>query len=296
MSVALSLQDSNFQGARSNRLSGNRLHLNEGPIDLVIGAEGPGEAVAEAYRRAEACFHGLLHELVSELSILRRPIGTSSPKPSGRVARRMVQAVAPYVEMFITPMASVAGSVADEILAAMTIEKGLTNAYVNNGGDIAIHIEPGNALTVGLVPILRGGGIGGSITINSNMRVRGIATSGMEGRSFSLGIADAVTVLSPTAAVADAAATVIANLVNVDHAAISRTPASSLDPDSDLGELPVVIERGPLPDILVSEALDVAQQYAQKLIKTGLIDDAYIACAGQIRGARCKGLQITDKI
>ena len=64
----------------------------------------------------------------------------------------------------------------------------------------------------------------------------------------------------------------------------------------DLGELPVVIERGPLPDFLVSEALDAAEQYAQKLIKTGLIDDAYIACAGQIRVARGKGLQITDKI
>ena len=65
---------------------------------------------------------------------------------------------------------------------------------------------------------------------------RGIATSGRHGRSFSLGIADAVTVLARTASQADAAATVIANAVDLPgHPAIVRCPAQDLQPDSDLG-------------------------------------------------------------
>ena len=61
--------------------------------------------------------------------------------------------------------------------------------------------------------------------------MRGIATSGWRGRSFSLGIADAVTVLAATAAEADAAATMIANAVDLpghpgDHARAGRSDSS----------------------------------------------------------------------
>ena len=67
--------------------------------------------------------------------------------------------------------------------------------------------------------------------------MRGVATSGWRGRSFSLGIADAVTVLAATAAAADAAATIIANAVDLPgHPAIARRPASELEDDSDLGD------------------------------------------------------------
>jgi uncharacterized protein len=76
----------------------------------------------------------------------------------------------------------------------------------------------------------------GAIEITRDMPVRGIATSGRHGRSLSLGIADSVTVLAATAAAADAAATLIANAVDLPgHAAVRRAPACSLDPDSDLG-------------------------------------------------------------
>ncbi|MFX7144802.1 hypothetical protein ABTI11_20165, partial [Acinetobacter baumannii] len=63
-----------------------------------------------------------------------------------------------------------------------------------------------------------------------------IATSDRHGRSFSRGIADAVTVLAKTASQADAAATIIANNVDLPgHPAIQRVPANELQPDSDLG-------------------------------------------------------------
>ncbi|MFC7538920.1 hypothetical protein ACFQU2_04835 [Siccirubricoccus deserti] len=157
----------------------------------------------------------------------------------------MVAAVWPYRTGFITPMAAVAGAVAEEVLAAIAGVPGLGTAHVNNGGDIALHLAPGEALRIGLVRSLEAAVPEGLVRIAAADPVRGIATSGWQGRSFSRGIADAVTVLAATAAEADAAATVIANAVDAVHPAVRRVPASSLDPDSDLGELPVTIGVGP---------------------------------------------------
>ena len=76
-------------------------------------------------------------------------------------------------------------------------------------------------------------------------RSAGVATSGRHGRSFSLGIADAVTVLARTASQADAAATIIANAVDLPgHPAVRRMPANELQPDSDLGARPVTRDVG----------------------------------------------------
>ena len=53
----------------------------------------------------------------------------------------MHAAVLPYAaEHFITPMAAVAGAVAEEVLGAMMRAAELERAYVNNGGDIALHL------------------------------------------------------------------------------------------------------------------------------------------------------------
>ena len=70
-----------------------------------------------------------------------------------------------------------------------------------------------------------------------------------------MGIADSVTVLARTGAVADAAA-LIANAVDVDDPAIRREPATELAPDSDLGDRLVTVEVGPLPPEKVERALD----------------------------------------
>ena len=86
--------------------------------------------------------------------------------------------------------------------------------------------------------------------------MRGVATSGWQGRSHSLGIADAVTVLARCAAVADAAATLIANAVDVDHPGIRREPARVLDEDSDLGDRPVTVAVPALDPETIDAALD----------------------------------------
>lgn len=273
-------------------LSGNRLHLSEGPIDLVIWADGELKALAEAYRAAEQRFNGLLLELVAELPLLRAPLGKEFPALQSPIARRMAKACWPHRAVYITPMAAVAGSVAEAVLAAMTAAAPLTRAYVNDGGDIALHLTPGTSLAVGVVRSLEKAAPEGEVLIACDMPVRGIATSGRHGRSFSLGIADAVTVLAGNAPSADAAATLIANAVNIDEPAIVRRPARDLDPDSDLGNLPVVVDVGPLTPAQVAAALNAGVTVAETLRRDGLIEAALLTLAGEWRSVGAPALVI----
>jgi len=257
---------------------GRRLHLHYGPIDLIVEAFGPDGECQKAYRRAAERFDGLLEELVAELPALRS--GAGAPV-TGPIARRMVHAVAPHRPAFITPMAAVAGAVADEILAAMVASGSLSRAYVNNGGDIALHLAPGESLRAALA---NSATIADRVRINHEDPARGIATSGWRGRSWSLGIADAVTVLARDAAAADAAATLIANAVDLPcHPAIARRPADALQPDTDLGSRPVTIAVGPLSPAEIATALDAGLRRAGDMLQNGLICAAALYLAGGIR-------------
>ena len=258
-----------------------RLHLQHGPIDLVI--EAFGVDAARAYEQAVARFQDILSVLVSELDDLRRPLTTAHPLFRGPVARRMAAACWPYRDVFITPMAAVAGSVADEILTAMLDGTTLTKAYVNNGGDIAFHLAPAESLRAAVVCNPELPHLDAIATLEAMQPSRGIATSGWRGRSFSLGIADAVTVLATNAAQADAAATIIANAVNVDHETIRRQPAHALRDDSDLGVLPVTVSVGTLPIFAINEALSVGVMRAQDLRRSGLIQAAFLSLQGENR-------------
>ncbi len=263
----------------ATRLRDGRLHLQHGPIDLVIEAFGVLHEVEAAYAQAFARFGDILPALVSELAVLRCPVGTAHPLLRGPVARRMAKAVWPHRAVYITPMAAVAGAVADEILAAMTAGLTLDKAYVNNGGDIAFHLAPGQELRAGIfVDALEG-----MARLVHGRPVRGIATSGWGGRSFSLGIADAVTVLARDAAAADAAATIVANAVDADHHLIVRQAASLLDPDSDLGNLQVTTAVGRLPQAVVDAALDRGAAEARRLQRQGLIEAAALSLKGTWR-------------
>jgi ApbE superfamily uncharacterized protein (UPF0280 family) len=272
-----------MSGAQSARLPDGRLHLQHGPIDLVIEAFGTSDEVARAHDQATARFGDVLEILVRELVVLRRPVGDAYPLLQGPVARRMAAAVWPYRDVFITPMAAVAGSVADEILEAMECGRTLHKAYVNNGGDIAVHLTPGHTLRAGIVADVDTPALAGLALLSHERPVRGIATSGWSGRSFSLGIADSVTVLAASAAAADAAATIIANAVNADHPAIERRPANTLQDDSDLGDRLVTTGVGALPSGIVVAALDNGIEKARHLRRRGLIDSAALSLKGQWR-------------
>ena len=270
-------------------LSGERLHLSHGPIDIVLKAWGSADAVKAAYAAAWTRFPRILPELCDELQELRRPM-SESPRPTSPVACRMHAACLPFTGTFVTPMAAVAGAVADELLSVMLAAAPLDRAFVNDGGDVAVHVTPGAALEIGVA-----GGVGaldlphlnGRVSIAAGQGIGGIATSGARGRSFSLGIADAVTTLSPTAAAADAAATIIANALNLDagHPAVARRPARDLDPDSDLGGRLVTVAVAPLAHHEIIQALDAGCREAETLRHRGLIRAAALMLQGHTRVA-----------
>ena len=264
---------------------GRRLHLHDGPIDLIVEAFGPVREMEVAYRAASSRFVTVLDELCVELSFLRKPCSAEAEWPQGAVARRMVAAVMPYAsEYFITPMAAVAGAVADEILSTMVSAADISRAYVNDGGDIALHLTAGERFVVGMIERPDRPSLLGTTTVHSTDPVRGIATSGWRGRSFSLGIADAVTVLAERAAVADAAATMIANTIDLPgHRAIVRIPACELTPDSDLGKRAVTQAVGELTTEEVNQALVSGARTAERLLRVGLIRSAALNLQGETR-------------
>ena len=272
---------------------GKRLHLLDGPIDLIIAAHGKEADVRAAYEAAARRFDGLLDELCAELTELRKAAQPAHCALKGVVARRMHAAVAPFAaDCFITPMAAVAGSVAEEILGAMLAAAPLKRAYVNNGGDIALSLADCERFRVGLMDRPDRVGVMRTLVIDANHPSRGVATSGRHGRSFSLGIADAVTVLAKTASQADAAATIIANAVDLPgHSAIVRCSASELQPDSDLGLRLVTRDVGPLADGEIAEALAAGERRARYLLAAGLIDGAALCLCGETAIVGAHGLK-----
>ncbi len=274
--------------AQRSQLPDGRWHFQHGPMDIVIGASGSASALAAAHDDAWRRFATVLDELVDELALLRAPVAGEC-RLLGVVALSMWHACLPYAESFITPMAAVAGAVAQELIACYE-RGGVTRAWVNNGGDIALHLAPGQSLRIGLYADLArfdpaqlrdGISIDGQFEVSSELPVRGVATSGWRGRSFSRGMADSVTVLARSAAAADAAATVIANAVNVADPRITRRPACDLKDDSDLGVIPVTVDVPALEPELVAQALQVGLIRAQALRAAGLIWSAALVCQDQ---------------
>ena len=283
--------------AQRAALSDGRWHFQHGPIDLVISADGDADALAAAHAAAWQRFETVLTELVAELPLLRRPIRGPCPL-QGAIARRMWWACHPFHSVYITPMAAVAGAVAQELIGAYARD-GVRRAWINNGGDIALHLANGASVNVGIVadiseyapfglslskpPSTSSGrtdarDLDGTFTVDASMPVRGIATSGWRGRSFSLGIADSVTVLAKTAAMADAAATIIANAIDIDDPRIERRPANELKDDSDLGDLLVTVDVPTLPADAVQAALERGRRRADDLRRDGLIHSALLVC------------------
>jgi len=277
--------------ATRGRLDATRWHFRHGPIDLIIDVDVDAHAAGDA-AVIDACwreFQGVLPALVAELPKLRQA-AHCHPGVSGCIARRMLAACAPFAaERFITPMAAVAGSVADELIGNCA-RAGVRRASINNGGDIALWLAAGTSYRVGiwsqverLVPRAPAvGPLDALFSIDAASPVRGIATSGWRGRSQSLGIADSVTVLARSAAAADAAATLIANAVNCDAPGILRAPAVTVKDDSDLGERLVTVAVPPLPASAIAEALAQGRAEAVRWQQRGLLEGAVLFLQGQV--------------
>ncbi len=257
---------------------GQRLHLQHGPSDLIVWAEGARD---DAYRAASKRFATIIAEIVEELAVLREMLSPLSKRPNGAVARRMHDVCMPFASAsYLTRMAAVAGGVADEVLVAMTSNADITRAYVSNGGDIALYLAPGNSFRTAMKT--HDGADLGRVEIMSEDGIGGIATSGRHGRSLSMGIADSVTVLAPNAAGADVAATLVANAVDLPgHPAIIRRAACDVDDNSDLADLPVVTGCGQLGAQDCVRALNAGCRRAQSFQSQGLVTSAALFLQGR---------------
>jgi uncharacterized protein len=273
-----------------------RWHFQHGPIDLIIGLEGAVTVLDLCIELAWQRFREVLEELVSELVLLKTSVSISPDDCSsgshtslnGRVAQRMFQSCAPYGRVdgvFVTPMAAVAGCVAQEILSYLQAS-GIQKAWVNNGGDIAWYApaQVQVAFSVG-VPALPQVG---TILLLPEDKCWGVATSGWRGRSQSLGIADSVTVIAQEAGQADVAATLIANEVSLkelatEHCQVIQKPARQVKDQSDLGDRLVTVSVGPLSLAEIKVALDSGERYAQTLLSRDWIRGAVLCLKGQFR-------------
>ena len=269
-------------------MADNRFHLQHGPIDIIAHVDAPEEVRKRLYTSASNRFSTVLVELVAEMDLLKQPWSADLPDSKGGIAQKMCFAVRGS-DIFVTPMAAVAGAVADEVLEAMLYEaknpdpclEEIQRMYVNNGGDISFWLNYGSAFTIGVVDNPQRPELNTKVCLPYESPVRGLATSGWRGRSQSLGIADAVTVLAPSSACADAAATLIANNVNIEHPGIIRKPACDVKDDSDLGMHPVTVKVPFLPEKEVSRALRNGAESAKVLIRKNKIHSAYLSMQEQ---------------
>ncbi|WP_169569681.1 UPF0280 family protein [Sneathiella limimaris] len=263
---------------------GKRLHLQHGPSDLICEAWGTPEAVAAAYNEVSRFFETVLEGLVADLATLRQPAPIVPVSIRSPISKRMIEAANLFSDYhYVTPMAGVAGAIADAVLRKISAIKGIEKAYVNNGGDIAVYLKPDQEFKAAIVNNHDDPSWNGTVHIKATDQIGGIATSGWQGRSFSSGIADAVTVLASNAVLADVAATLIAGDVFVKSSAIKQTPVFELDPDSDLGDRLVTTDVGELTDREINKALSEGEKTAKLFQSAGLIGGVYISLKGEVR-------------
>ncbi|MEH6403401.1 MAG: UPF0280 family protein [Sneathiella sp.] len=263
-------------------VDGRRLHMQHGPMDIIAEAFGAEDEIAKAYKQGSDFFQTVLEVLVSDLDDLKKSIDPNQVPEFKGIALAMWRAAHLFSEnRYVTPMAAVAGAVADGVKHAMLNGRHLEKLYVNNGGDISLHLSGQATFSSAIIEDQDRPCVNAKLIVRAEDNISGVATSGWRGRSFSRGIADAVTVLAKTAAKADVAATLIANDVFISSPSVQQEPANSLRDDTDLGNLPVTVNVGELSPFEISTALQNGLDTAQIFLNMGLIDGAYLSLQGQ---------------
>ena len=180
----------------------------------------------------------------------------------------------------LTPMAAVAGSIADGV-ADYLFQKGCAKVIVDNGGDIAVRLSGAETARVGVRSDISSATITHVITLDSRSPSWGINTSGLGGRSVTRGIATAAAVLAYSSARADAAATDIANACFVDDEGIVQVPAGQLDPMTDIPDIPVTVLVKDLKPDTTDRSLERSLERAKRYVESGLILGAIITAGGK---------------
>ena len=265
---------------RVETLPGNKAVLAEnGPLRLVIQAYQDDYPDIELAKKGAQYSFGCLERVAAEQELLRRPhpqINVSVGDEIAEIARTMIASVRLIGDKDLTPMAAVAGTIAD-FVANYIFKQGATRVIVDNGGDIAIRLAPAEIVRVGFRPEITSQKITHLISIDSRSESWGVNTSGLGGRSLTRGIASGVTAFATTSSVADAAATAIANSCIADDDNIRMAPASSIDPNSDLGDLLVTVSATGVSQETKKRALNCGLKKAEFLVEKGIIRGAVLA-------------------
>ncbi|MCX8021755.1 MAG: hypothetical protein N2745_03185 [Syntrophorhabdaceae bacterium] len=251
------------------------MYIEVGPVGMSIDAKRYGVPFEFERKRVEGILNSILGDLAESLPVLKqRAHRIINTKGLPEIPCKMVEAVKIVDEKTLTPMAAVAGAVADGLKERLK-EDGIDFIAINNGGDISIFNGSKKAIRVGLIEIKRGNPSPFILKIEGFKDV-GIATSGFGGKSFTLGLADMATVIAKTGAIADAAATFICNMTNVGSTRVLRKRAIEIDPITDIPDDFVTVEIGSLTDKEKEEALRNGLSWAERLKTYGVIYDAII--------------------
>jgi ApbE superfamily uncharacterized protein (UPF0280 family) len=257
------------------------MFLEIGPASLVIIGEKNGEPYEFQKEKLVQKVKSILGEIREYLPVLKqKAYKIKNTKHMPDVPRKMVEAVKAIDEASLTPMAAVAGSVADAMKEFLKNE-GVDLVSVNNGGDISIFNKKGRGLKIDIGDIHTGESSPYMLNIEQLIDY-GLATSGFGGRSFTLGLADIVTVVAATGAVADAAATFICNCTNTESGQITRKKASEVDPLTDIPDDNVTIRIGELNEEDILKALENGLDIATNIKKQKHIYDAIIKLQGHM--------------
>ena len=269
-------------GERIEVLPNGTALVEYGPMRMLIQVSEHGKVMGALAKDGAHKAREVLEDLARFLPVIRRKsLGLNVEKGYPDVVGRMIEATQKMEEPDLTPLAAVAGAASDVVADSMILFGG-TKVIVDNGGDIAIRLREGETARVGIKTDVHAEHPSYLISIGEAAGIGGVATSGLGGRSFTKGIASAVTVLSKNASFSDAAATVIGNFANIENVHIKRALAESIYPDTDIAGEWVTVEVGELSQKEIEEALDHGLAKADSIRQKGLIKGALIAVQGRV--------------
>lgn len=251
-----------------------------GPMRMFIEGSIHGNPHPEACSRAANEAIGFLEQIAKHMDMAKTPARMLAEPPRHLLIHSMWSAVTAVGDPDLTPMAAVAGTIADAT-ADFLVYQGLTRVVVNNGGDVAIRLTAGETLTVGIRPDLNAEQITHRVMIAEEMNIGGVCTSGLGGRSFTRGVASATTVFAGSAAIADAAATAVANATYIPSPAVQRRVADYIYPDTDLKGVEITATVGHLSEDEALTALSQGLNRAEALVERILITGACITVQGK---------------
>jgi ApbE superfamily uncharacterized protein (UPF0280 family) len=241
---------------------------SSGPLHMTVNVSSRGIPLSALARSGAMYALEILKQQADSLSVIKeRALNLSIGKIYPEAVNKMIRASLSMNDPSLTPLAAVAGATSD-MVADYVARRGATKIIVDNGGDIAIRLREGETATVGLRLNLTRPDYEYLALIDRDC---GICTSGIGGRSFTLGVADGVTVLAHEAAIADAAATLLGNRTVVTSPEVKKVLAESIYPDTDLVGVEVTHSVGALSQEEIDTAMSAGKAEALRLMERGLI-------------------------